>query len=197
MATTEVSICNLALRAIGAKTITAIDGSDDSKEAQVCQDVYALLLDEVLEEHPWDFAKVWLALAVDATYTFIDETYEYAYDKPADWIRRSRAEDQDLQYEIRGAFIVSNTEDMELEYIFREDDPLTYPPHFIKALASRLRPVLAASIKTRFQATTLLEIYYTVDLPKAKQADARGGNPSAADALRHTTDTDSWISARS
>jgi len=193
---TNVQICNLALRGIGAKTIVALDSSDTSKESQVCQDIFAMLLDEVLDDHPWNFAKVWVALAEDAGYTFIDDIYEYAYQMPSGFIRMSKTEDRDLQYEIRGEYICSNEEDMEIEYIQRMDDPAKYPSHFVRALASRLRPELSASIKTKFDPASLLRIYYELDLPRAMASDARLDNPSAEDALRHTNGTDTWISAR-
>ena len=52
--TTQVSICNMALRLIGATRITSITAS--SEEARVLNDIWTDTLDEVLAAHPWNFA---------------------------------------------------------------------------------------------------------------------------------------------
>lgn len=52
---TQVDICNLALRRLGAKAITAID--DGSKEADNCSAFWDYIIDEVLDDYPWNFAK--------------------------------------------------------------------------------------------------------------------------------------------
>ena len=51
----QVDICNLALRRIGANTISAIDES--TKMAEHCNAFWAYCLDEVLEAYPWNFTK--------------------------------------------------------------------------------------------------------------------------------------------
>lgn len=51
----QVDICNLALRMIGANTITAID--DGSKEADHCSDFWTYILEEVMESYSWGFLK--------------------------------------------------------------------------------------------------------------------------------------------
>ena len=53
---TQVDICNLALRRIGANTITAIDES--TKMAEHCNAFWSYALDEVLEAMPWNFSKM-------------------------------------------------------------------------------------------------------------------------------------------
>lgn len=54
--TTQISICNKALRILGAKTITTLD--DETEPARILNDVYDEILDEVLSSHPWNFAIV-------------------------------------------------------------------------------------------------------------------------------------------
>ena len=52
---TQVNICNLALRRMGAREITAID--DGTKNADHCSAFWDYVLDEVLDDYAWNFAK--------------------------------------------------------------------------------------------------------------------------------------------
>jgi hypothetical protein len=52
---TQVNICNLALRRLGAREITAID--DGTKNADHCSAFWDYILDEVLDDYAWNFAK--------------------------------------------------------------------------------------------------------------------------------------------
>jgi len=70
MAVTQVDICNLALKRIGANVIAAIDES--TKEAEHCNAFWDYILDEVLEEIPWNFTKVTRKLDYVAGYGFVD-----------------------------------------------------------------------------------------------------------------------------
>jgi hypothetical protein len=57
MAYTKLQACNVALRILGAKPITAANlTAEDTEEARQINDVYDLILDEVLTAHPWNFA---------------------------------------------------------------------------------------------------------------------------------------------
>lgn len=190
----QVDICNLALRDIGANPISSIE--ETSKEAKVCADYWSLLLDELLEEHPWDFAKKWVALALDGTHTFIDSRYDYAYTKPNDYIRMCDTE-LNFNYEVRGQLIVTNEEGAEIEYIWRITDTTKFPPYFIRALVSLLRSRICGPLAKKGSKTKDWKVeYYGVDLPRAKLHDARQGNPSASVKRSHTDATDTWLSSR-
>lgn len=67
----QVDICNLALRRLGANTITLI--TDSTKEAEHCNSFWAYVLDEVLEQIPWNFNLETRKLNYAAGYGFIDE----------------------------------------------------------------------------------------------------------------------------
>lgn len=83
--TTEVQIANLALSHIGHKaTVAAIDGSEQSREAELCAQFYDLARDTVLERHTWNFTmRRIVATEVDEDI----EGWEYVYAKPADTLR--------------------------------------------------------------------------------------------------------------
>lgn len=82
---TEVQIANLALSHIGHKAdVTAIDGTEASREAELCTQFYPHARDVVLERHPWKFAMRRAAASA------IDEEvmgWDYVYAVPADCLR--------------------------------------------------------------------------------------------------------------
>lgn len=51
----QVDICNLALRRLGANTISSI--SESTKNAEYCNVFWEYMLDEVTADHQWDFTK--------------------------------------------------------------------------------------------------------------------------------------------
>ena len=53
--TSQVDICNLALRRLGATTIASI--SEATKNAEHCTVFWSYVLDEVMEDHQWSFTK--------------------------------------------------------------------------------------------------------------------------------------------
>ena len=58
MATTQVSVCNLALDHIGEKPVTSAQITAKApKAARLLEAHWDVVLDEVLEAHPWNFAK--------------------------------------------------------------------------------------------------------------------------------------------
>ena len=54
MAYSQVQICNLALLKFGSPKITSID--DQTPEAAACKALWDIVRDEVLYDHPWNFA---------------------------------------------------------------------------------------------------------------------------------------------
>ena len=65
---TQVNICNLALRRLGAQEITAIN--DGTKMADHCNEFWDYILYEVLEDFPWNFAKKSRSLGYTSGYAF-------------------------------------------------------------------------------------------------------------------------------
>lgn len=51
---TQIQICNAALRQLGVAKIVTL--SDAVEQARILNDIYDMILDEVLVTHPWNFA---------------------------------------------------------------------------------------------------------------------------------------------
>lgn len=80
MALSDTEICNLALAELPDKPIATMD--EASLQARECRRVYKHAVDELLQAHPWTFAKTRLALA-QLTNDRPSE-WAYAYALPAD-----------------------------------------------------------------------------------------------------------------
>ena len=192
----KVYINNMAFIEVGANPISTFNATDTTKEADAARALYDICLDEVFEAHTWDFAKLWKALALDAGYVFVDEEYEYAYELPGDFVKISRLENEATIYEIRDTHIVTNEEDLKIEYIRKIDDTTKYPVHFVMALIARLKASYNFLGKKGAKTIDFMSIYVNSILPTAKTEDAKGGNPTEKDKKRHVDATDTWLNSR-
>lgn len=82
MATSEVSICKLALSHIGDEaTVTSINPPEGSPQAEHCQTFYPLARDALLQMHPWNFAT--RRVTSPAALTSETTVWTYCYALPA------------------------------------------------------------------------------------------------------------------
>src|SRR4051812_44976933 len=83
MATSDVSICNLALQKLGATRIAAL--TDNSRNARAVAACYEQMRDRELRANPWNFAKARAQLAAAGTAPAFD--YNNAFPLPTDFLR--------------------------------------------------------------------------------------------------------------
>lgn len=77
-----VDICNLALAHLGDEaTVSAIDPSDGSQQADYCVRFYPIARDQLLAMHAWSFATKRIALAELDT-DELPDTWQYCYAAP-------------------------------------------------------------------------------------------------------------------
>ncbi len=138
----DVEICNLAMRQLGANRITAL--TDDIKEARECNDVFALMRDEVLRMHPWNFATERVSLAADTT----DPVWGFdkRFRKPADCLRVLEVQDYD-DWKMEGNFIhVNDAGPIFIRYVKQVTDTQEFDAIFVSALAARIAFELVESL---------------------------------------------------
>jgi len=82
MATT-ITIINSALTKLGQRTITTL--SDDSKSARLAARTYEAIRDDLLRDHPWNFAIKRTALSASTTTPAWG--YDYYYPVPSDFLK--------------------------------------------------------------------------------------------------------------
>ena len=139
----ETDVCNVALRLVGAKTVTSL--SDGSDNAGVLDDIYTETRDDLLSSHPWNFATKRVQLARISTAPAFE--FDYAYALPSDWLRTVSVHDNDAGHgtvlyraeQVAGqSAIVSSSDSIYLRYVSRVTDPNLMSSDFRRALALSL-----------------------------------------------------------
>ena len=177
MAISKTEICNKALTLVGANPIVSI--SDDTQNARILSRVYELSLKSILSEAPWVFAlkRKLLTLSAD-TLEWYDTNENYIYVKPNDLIRAFRANDDNAIWRQHADYIVSDTEDLGLEYVYFLDQPSKYSTSFVEAFVDKLCSDIAFMVlNSKTVAETFLEKYEGVSLAKALAENAQIGTP--------------------
>lgn len=186
MAASVVGICNSALLKIGGVRISSL--TEDSRCAQLCNEQYEKMRDEVLIGHPWKFATKRVELAaVDSEPAF---GYTYMFALPTDCLRvLPDPEYDDTEYKIEGQYLLTNESEFSIKYITNSVEVGFYPPMFAEALSCRLAADLAYPLA---QSNTLMEAMmkaYQYQLKMARSIDAQQGTPPEIQA-------DQWRNAR-
>tara|TARA_R110002096_G_scaffold130706_6_gene280055 strand:+ start:1137 stop:1712 length:576 start_codon:yes stop_codon:yes gene_type:complete len=189
--TDAVSICNLALQLVGAKSISAL--TDDTTAGRACNRVYTQARDSELRAHPWSFARERVQVAADST----NPTFGYAkrYALPADYLRilptngTNGSAIQD-DWQIEGRYILTDdSSPINLVYLKRITDENTFDATFIELLAARIAMDIAEKVT---QSNTKKED--AVTHYKSVQKEARRVN--AFERPPQTPPTDDWVNAR-
>lgn len=175
-------VVNTALRLIAAESITSL--TDGSVSANVANDLYSEVRDDLLRTHPWNFATKRQKLAQSSTAPVYE--FDHAYPVPSDWLRTIAVHGND-----EGAGIIvykeaqvgsqrvieAGVDELWITYVARVTDPNLMPADFRRALAECLARDLAAPLA---QSNTLAERYRKQaerTLARARSADAMGGFP--------------------
>jgi hypothetical protein len=151
----QVSICNLALAALGEKAFIQ-DINEASVQARYAKLFYTPSRRATLRAHPWNFARVKATLAL---VTDTGGKWEYAYALPARCLKARYivplVPGDKVPFEValsqdgNSRVLYTNMPDAELVYTYDLENPDLFDPMFVDAfafgLATRLSPVLAPS----------------------------------------------------
>lgn len=147
----QTGICNYALVKIGGDTINSI--TESSRNARALNAVWTPVVDEILAEADWPFAihtktLALLASAPDRT----DYSYQFALPSDPPFIRMVDIPDYpEIAYEIEGANLLVNAEEITIRYIKRITNTALFPPAFVNALACRLAAEIAIEVTDSLQ----------------------------------------------
>ncbi|WP_432735922.1 hypothetical protein [Maridesulfovibrio sp. FT414] len=185
MAVSEVKICNLALRKLGARLIESL--SDSSQEAVTCNLFYEQVRDAVLREHPWNFAAARgrLALLVDAP-AF---GYAFQYQLPVDCLHLRQLNTPDDEFVVEGDKVLTNRDGASAIYTRKATNPVLFDPSFIMALSSRMAAEMADDITGSSSKAREMWTLYLNAMQSARLADSTEGRE---DEILN----DPWLEAR-
>ena len=145
MAYTEVSLTNMALAKLGEELITNLD--DNVKQAQYAKALFTTKMNELLTKYDWHFNRK-ITTLVYTTNTPDDYLYEYTL--PNDFLKVISINGSvNEEFKIRGNYLYSDSDEIELEYLATLTDYTFLPPMvgeaFACLLASELAIVLTGS----------------------------------------------------
>ncbi len=183
----EVDVCNNALTMIAANTISSLDEASES--ARIMTRFFYFSLDQLLEEHPWNFGKkraTLVRLAAAPEYG-----YDYAYQLPSDCLKviEYELEGYGYEYTIEGSAILTNVETCKILYIKRVTDMNDLSPTFRQAFTAFLGAQAAPFLTNSAQYAAGAAQQYTAFLKRAKTLNARQ-NRKVKDS------SGSWLTAR-
>ena len=169
MATTFVEIANRAITYLGGGVITSLD--DDTKEGRACKRLYQQTADNLLRDHPWNFAIARASIAASTTAPVF--TYDNAYDFP-DGTLRIISVDTTEAWAVEGRQIVTNAvAPLQIVYIQRVTDPNLFDAKFIEAYSLRLAADIAYDITASQTVAATAENKYSLLLQEARLVDAQ------------------------
>lgn len=143
---TVITLCNGALQHLQHDTIADID-DDEVAAARHCKFAYPRVIDALLRDFSWNFAKVRAELAADGTPPAFGYSHRYAL--PSDCLMvRSIDGFETEAWEVEGRFILINADSpIRVSYTKRITDPAQFDPLFTQLaemhLAIKVAPMLA------------------------------------------------------
>lgn len=169
-----VDICNRALDKLGQGPIVSLE--DGTKSANLCNRNWSLIRDQVLRDHPWNFAVRRVILAPDVNNPAWG--FEYRLPLPSNCLRLLEVQNLSTgQYQVEGKAILANDSALKIRFIARVADPNDYDSLFQDAVASRLAVELCESLTQSNSKKELLIQEYEMILTAAKRVDGQENPP--------------------
>lgn len=135
---TTTELANIALSKLGpgGGYITAFE-TDSSVQAQSARRTYVAIRDEVMEAHPWRFARRRVAAAADDPEV---PAWGFAlqYTLPNDCLRVLSVEGEGVTYEVEdGKLLTDETGPLNIRYLAQVTDTSKFSPTFVAAMTTR------------------------------------------------------------
>lgn len=181
-----IDVCNKALDKLGHGPITSLE--DGTKAANLCARNWPLIRNQVLREHPWNFAVKRAVLAPSSTAPVWGFGRRFPF--PGDFIRLLEVRDLSTdEYQVEGKSILANGDALYIRYIFEAADPNLYDATFIDSAATRLAWELCEALTQSNQKKDALAQEYEDSLTRAKRVDGQENPPTVYE-------EDDWIKVR-
>tara|TARA_R110000824_G_scaffold329221_2_gene516041 strand:+ start:1850 stop:2404 length:555 start_codon:yes stop_codon:yes gene_type:complete len=184
VATTFVEIANRAITFLGGTTITAL--TDDTKEGRAVLRLYEQTRDQILRDHPWNFAIRRVQIAANTTSPVFE--YTNAFDWPVDCLRIIEV-DTTEEWAVEGRQIVTDASaPLDVVYVHQVTDANLFDAKFIEVYSLRLAADIAYDITASQTVAQTAETKYSALLQEARLIDAQESLSASEQ---------SWLDARS
>lgn len=176
---TKTDIANRVLVALGQPLVSNVD-TDTNFRAIAIRTFYDDVLRGLLRAHPWNFAatRVQLSQVVDGGGDAVAPAfgYSYQYDLPSDCLRTLRCSEEDADYKVEGARIVTDETEFYLEYTRLVDNPDLWDRLFMQAFVSKLTATCAVPITEDKGKQEAALAIYQLQMREARTADGQEGS---------------------
>ncbi len=181
-----VEICNRGLDKVGHGPINAL--GDGSKASNLCDRMWPIVRDQLLREHPWNFAVKRATLAPSSTAP--DWGFLYKHQMPVDLLKLTDVLDLSTgEYQVEGRFILANTDVLYIRFISKVEDPNLYDSLFIELAATLIAFNAAEPLTQSNTKKEALWSEYMDALNKAKRSDGLENPPTKYE-------EDDWLTVR-
>jgi hypothetical protein len=190
VASSDVEICNIALKRLGCALIVSLtDGSD---QASALSAVYNSTRDRLLRELPWNFAQFRVRLASDPTKTPVFG-YAYAYPLPTMpyCVKVNETDPPDAVFDIEntidsagkitGRVLVTDESQISIRYTGQVTDPQQFDASFVEAFASDLAAQVAYPLTESEAKTKSAAAWADAALKHAQTVNGQEGSTRQAD----------------
>lgn len=180
----KLDICNAALMRLGAEPIAAF--TDNSKRAKLCSAHYKRIKEEMLSEHPWNFAIKRESLSKST----ISPAFEYAnqFDLPSDYLTAHKMYPDTVEFKQENKVLLSNEDSLDMVYIASVAERL-FSSFFTRALILRLAVEFSY---TMVQSNELRSVL----IEEMKDAERTARLRDAQEDTPHEMTADEWTSVR-
>jgi hypothetical protein len=170
---TDLGIVNSALIKLGVETIASLPGT--TRQGALANEQLSKVREELLYEHPWNFAMKRATLTATGNTPAFEFAYEYSL--PADCLRVWCTQYEEDFYQVEGGKLYSNYSNIKIRYISNVSNAANFSPAFAELLALKLAVDLAfVLVQSNSLKNTLLQ-EYLVKLRDHRSTDAQE-NPS-------------------
>lgn len=173
MAISDLGIVNSSLIKLGVEVITALPGL--TRQGIMANEQYSKVRDELIFDHPWNFAMKRVALVATATVPAFEFAYEYTL--PTDFMRMWATHYGDDFYQIEGNKLYSNYSTVNIRYIAKITDPTAFSSSFAELLSTKLAADMAWSLTQSGTLKAALMEEFKMKLKDARSFDGQE-NPS-------------------
>lgn len=181
-----IDLCNKALDKLGQGAITSL--SDGTKSSRLCDRTWPLVRDQVLRDHPWNFAVKRATLA--ASETAPDWGFTAQFPLPSDSLRLIEVRDLSTgEYQVENGHILADATVLYVRYIARITDPNVYDSLFVDTASTRMAFEMCEAFTQSNQKKQALFEEYSDSLTRAMRVDGQENPPA-------DFEEDSWVLAR-
>lgn len=184
----KVELVNTALVALGSPKITSFN--DNTSSAQLINQIYDVLVDEVLAEHDWTCATFRATLAASTTAPTYDFTYRYPLPTNPFCLKVIEADNgygTDFPYRIESGAVVTDASTLKIKYVGRLTDSGDYNIYFQTALLYKIKASIARKVTGSTSEAKFWEEMYQMKLNLLISQDSQQGS---SDMITSTSYTD-------